>query len=599
MELRRRGRLQKVVLWTLVVVLSSSTAVEAAKGGLKGKWWELRSEHFLLVTDARRTEAYETIEHLERIRAVFVQALPGLGATTGPPLVVLAARNERSMSRLMPEMYADALRARPAGVFRSTPTASMIAVRTDLIGGENFRVLYHEYFHAIVSQAGMRLPAWASEGLANFWGGTRLTSEKAEVGRADMRRLEALKSERLLPLEVLFSVDHSSPHYAKRHQASQFYAQSWALTHYLLLGDESGERSRQMQQYLARVVRGEDSLAAAKASFGNLKTLEKELKPYSRSLLFDYAKMPLPEAVDREKLVLRELSRGEAASRVAFWILNGGTIRNAEPYVDQALAEEPELSLTQLVAGLKDLLGPNPGDAEAALEQAIRVSDAGALAHYSAAASLLYRDRRPQALHRAETLLLQAISKDPGLAPAYARLGWVYLQLDTGTARAQSMVRRALRLHPTSEFYRLLDARIALLSGDREGALEKAREVARETMRTESGFWNRWVCEFGTRWGLVEGVFETCDEGVRLADGHSRAWDGRALARVLRGEGRKAIGDFRAALERSGEIWWPEGRKDRRREWIRVLESGTQLDPEEVLRVLEEDPDERVVGWYY
>ncbi len=40
----------------------------------------------------------------------------------------------------------------------------------------------------------------------------------------------------MLPLKTLFEVDHKSPHYNESKKKGIFYAQSWALMHYLLIG---------------------------------------------------------------------------------------------------------------------------------------------------------------------------------------------------------------------------------------------------------------------------------------------------------------------------------------------------------------------------
>ena len=40
----------------------------------------------------------------------------------------------------------------------------------------------------------------------------------------------------MLPLRTLFEVDHKSPHYNESKKQSIFYAQSWALMHYLIIG---------------------------------------------------------------------------------------------------------------------------------------------------------------------------------------------------------------------------------------------------------------------------------------------------------------------------------------------------------------------------
>ena len=77
-----------------------------------------------------------------------------------------------------------------------------------------------------------------NEGLAEFYAHTSLGSKDVSLGRYSEVHLSLLSKERLLPLDVLFTVDHSSPHYNESNKASIFYAQSWALMHYLMAADD-------------------------------------------------------------------------------------------------------------------------------------------------------------------------------------------------------------------------------------------------------------------------------------------------------------------------------------------------------------------------
>ena len=49
--------------------------------------------------------------------------------------------------------------------------------------------------------------------------------------------------ERFIPLPELMAVRHDSPLYNEGDRRSIFYAESWALLHYLLMGSPSGTRS--------------------------------------------------------------------------------------------------------------------------------------------------------------------------------------------------------------------------------------------------------------------------------------------------------------------------------------------------------------------
>ncbi len=57
-----------------------------------------------------------------------------------------------------------------------------------------------------------------------------------------------LRQEHLLPLATLFTVDYNSPYYHEENKGSIFYAESWALTHYLEVKD-TRENTHRLTDY--------------------------------------------------------------------------------------------------------------------------------------------------------------------------------------------------------------------------------------------------------------------------------------------------------------------------------------------------------------
>ena len=82
------------------------------------------------------------------------------------------------------------------------------------------------------------LPPWLNEGLAEFYQNTDFLGKDVEVGEPSGDNILYLRQSRMLPLSTLLSVDFKSPYYQDEQKGSVFYAQSWALTHYLMLTDQ-------------------------------------------------------------------------------------------------------------------------------------------------------------------------------------------------------------------------------------------------------------------------------------------------------------------------------------------------------------------------
>ena len=86
------------------------------------------------------------------------------------------------------------------------------------------------------------MPMWLAEGLAEFYGFTQIRESSVETGIPDREQLDMLRTHKLIPLNVLFTVDHSSSYYNESEKTSIFYAESWLLTHYLMIGNPEAHK---------------------------------------------------------------------------------------------------------------------------------------------------------------------------------------------------------------------------------------------------------------------------------------------------------------------------------------------------------------------
>src|SRR4029077_6209536 len=81
---------------------------------------------------------------------------------------------------------------------------------------------------------------------------------------------------------------HGSPYYNEANQASVFYAESWALVHYLLLDPEAQQRQL-MKNFFAAWDKSGSKIDAAQQAFGDLKHFGQEIERYSRQGRFRFA----------------------------------------------------------------------------------------------------------------------------------------------------------------------------------------------------------------------------------------------------------------------------------------------------------------------
>ena len=570
-------------------------AVRAA--GLPGKWVEVRTPNFVVVSNDGTRSAKKTAEHFEQIREMFIRVLPARAAKTRS-LRVLAVNGERTMKLLRPEIFAQKGRAQVSGFFRLTPLGSQVVVRADLLDGNGYGTVYHEYFHYLAHGTGTGLPVWINEGFASYWANTRLTAKVAEVGRPDGFKLRILRAGSFLPLEELMAVDHSSPHYTGRYQAAQFYSQSWALIHYLLLGDKSGQGRAQLIDYLRRIGEGESSSEAAPKAFGDLDDLKGRLRSYTRKPVLPYAKMEPPPPLPKERFKVREMSLGEASALVALFSLEERRTQGVEEWVAAALEGAPRLAATQLAAGLLHVFRSEYDLAEQALERAVGLADASALAFSSFSAVRGYQDPTPAGLASAEENMARALALDPEFGPAMAGLAEIYRRRGDCSERTLALIRSAHAKQPRYSRYGLKEAQILLECERADEALVIARRLVEEAADSESAAENNQLCWSGSLWGLASEMLPACDRAVELAPESYAIRDSRGIARALAGDLKGAAADLRAAVNMAGKDGWTEDGKARRTTMAERLEAGENPLAGDGLITFRDDPKESGLLWW-
>jgi hypothetical protein len=271
-----------------------------------GAWVEVRSPHFRVVSDADAGEARLVAKELEKIRSVY-QSVVGPDDEPPDPILVFASADAEGFEALLPAKWREEGGRIWAGLFLEAPSGYALLLRLDLRGDLRFRTVYHEYFHHLTRRAIGRLPPWLNEGLADYWATIDIRDEEVLVGRPDYDYLALLKRKAPLPLETLFAAGSDSPHYRREEKMTLFYAQSWALTHFLQ-SDEA--RRRALTAYVSRLGGGADPLQAARETFGDLEKLEEDLRRYVRSRRFHGARLSTPLLED-PALHVRSLSEIE------------------------------------------------------------------------------------------------------------------------------------------------------------------------------------------------------------------------------------------------------------------------------------------------
>ena len=222
-------------------------------------WFEVRTPHFVVLTDSSDKQGLRIASQFERMRAVFHLVMPAAADDTGSPVIVLALKNRKALQSVEPAVYLAKGQLDLAGYFMRAPDKNYILLRLDAAGAHPFATIYHEYTHFMLRHASEWIPVWLNEGLAEFYQNTDIQNKEVLLGEASGEDILYLRQNKLLPLTTLLKVDQTSPYYHEEQKASVFYAESWALTHFIEISDGQKGTNR-LQDYANRLVRKEDSL---------------------------------------------------------------------------------------------------------------------------------------------------------------------------------------------------------------------------------------------------------------------------------------------------------------------------------------------------
>ena len=440
-----------------LVIMAASVLASA---GNKPNWIELRSPHFIVVTNAGEGKARQTVHQFEMIRAVF-RSYFGLKQESGEqPVMLLAAKDENTMKSLLPEFWSQRGAAHPAGIYLGGSDTDYIVIRLDVSldreAYEPFEPVYHEYVHYLTRHMISHLPLWMVEGLAEFYGNTQIKSKDVFVGAPSTTNVLTLREQKLLPVSTLFDINASSPYYHEQNKTSIFYAESWALTHYLITRDWK-ENKQRVSDFMRLLEKGGDPKDAASRTIGDLNTLDDPLRKYIGNQTFTAVKIQ-PPTIDENGFRTRDMSDAEALAVRADFMAHDRHYSEAQQMLEEALKADPKLGIACDGLSFLSLQQGKTDEAEKYAAQALALNPQDDRANYYYAWSLLKAGRIDnESLGKAEASLRVVIKGNPEFVPAYDAMAYV-LTLQGGKEKldeAYMMTVQAVSREPGNVHYRV------------------------------------------------------------------------------------------------------------------------------------------------
>ncbi|MGA8145929.1 MAG: tetratricopeptide repeat protein [Candidatus Acidiferrales bacterium] len=436
------------VLCACAVLLSlAQPPLRAAK---RDAWVEVHSPNFIIVSNAGEKQARRTAIQFEQIHTLFRESLAVAQGHASPVITIFAVRDEKSLSDLLPEYWTKG-HMHPSGVFVYRMNQYYAAVNLDAQGTNPFATMYHEYYHSLTVPYFPELPTWLSEGLADFFGQSQVNGNVATMGMADPALIERLRQNKLIPLDVLFHVDATSPYYNEEDKTSVFYAESWVLTHYLMIGDKQAHR-QMLLAYAAALSAGATPDQAAVKAFGDLQKLEGELSRYIGNFSFSFFQMKAPAEPPATEIQTRAISEAEEeAYRGGFFAIRRRP--EAKEILQNAVNLDPKLALAHRNLGVEEYLEGNRDSALASISEAVQLEPKNGFARYLRANLSFYGAGSFPQDAQIEEDLRQSVADSPDFPPANALLGLYLSSRRKDAGEALAFVKRAVALEPGNTEY--------------------------------------------------------------------------------------------------------------------------------------------------
>ncbi len=443
------GRIAKMVTRCICWLALTAGSVQAAT------WTLIERGGFQVYSSTGTASGQSVLETLESMEGAFT-VLHGPLPSRRPPVRVYLFASLKDFNRFRDDNYSK-------GFYQSGPDFDIIALISG--GPEMQRTARHEFIHLAAHRAMGPMPRWFEEGLADFYSTLAVERGSLIVGRAVPEHLDHPSNQALTAAEMrgFFSSAASAD------RIHTFYAQCWALVHYLR---QSAKYGPKFDALIRRITAGEDIETVFPSVLGRTiaELLDEALRAARlRNLpVMNITGAPRPA---QGSVRTRELTEAEGAEIIADLFIALGRRDEAAPEFETAARLSPKTARAAQNLAMLALRRADNAEAERQLRRAISLGSLDPATHFELA--MLLRDR-----DGATAEVIKLLERTLELNPAHPE-AWFVLGSEAErrgqTADAAKLFERAVSILPRQFPFRESLARAYLALGRRDDALAQAR----------------------------------------------------------------------------------------------------------------------------
>ncbi len=515
-------------IFVLLLSLSAAVSLTAALPDENTAWIRVDTANFTLFSSVSRRHTLEVGRRLELFRHLLSGLLPELKVNSPLPSYVFIFRSDATFTPYKTQFGRGPT---PQDAYFSADQSANFVALNAFPDGDPFATVYHEFVHYFLNNNFANLPLWFNEGLAEYYSTLLLSDikdDQVEIGRPVSQYVGWLKEHSLIGLRELFEISTGSSQYNEEEKKGVFYAQSWALVHYLVGGAPDWGSS--LTSRLARLAAGDDLISLV--SSDTYQHLEASLGAYVMRGRFESSLVTFQPAEIDATVKVSRMERAEVLYRLGNLLsrIDAGKEEAARRHFRESIRVDPTHAAAHAGLGFLLELRRRHDAATSYYEKAFELDPDDPLTCFLLATNLSQRthgfDSRAVPLQkatdprlvRARELYRRSIRLRPGIAESYAGLGASYVTEPGDLSDGIAALETARRMLPSrmDVVFHLLQLRAR--NGDSQRAAALQQVLDREADAEMAGFGREalLLAELASADTLFQQ--DRFDEGIRILE---------------------------------------------------------------------------------